>query len=76
MAHTDAPLADLARIFSQRFSEDRCLQIASSLTFTTLLLMLTIDHAFNNIWRVSRPRPLLQRILVYWTALPEWRERA
>jgi len=125
---------------SRRFGQDRCLQIASSLTFTTLLalvplvtivltlmsafpvfsalgehihafllqnmlpekagkvvagyieqftgragrltafgtafltvvafmMMFTIEHAFNSIWRVSRPRPLAQRILVYWAAL-------
>lgn len=135
----DAPLTALARIFGRRFSEDRCDQTASSLTFTALLavvpiatvaltlvsafpgfeslteqlrgfvvanllpqsadlitkyaeqfsenaahltavglaflgvtallLMLEIDAAFNRIWRVSRPRPLLQRILVYWTVL-------
>ncbi len=39
------------------------------LAVTALLLMLTIDHAFNRIWAVSRPRPLLQRVLVYWTVL-------
>ena len=27
--------------------------------------MLTIDRAFNNIWRVSRPRPLVQRLILY-----------
>ena len=134
-----APLTDLVRLLGQRFVEDRCAQIASSLTFTTLLalvpiitvaltivsafpvfeswighlqrfllhnvvpesvsaittyaaefsenttqltavgiafvavtalmLMITIDGAFNAIWRVSRPRSLLQRILVYWTVL-------
>ena len=139
MVIKNAPLTDLVRIFGQRFIEDRCIQIASSLTFTTLLslvpiitvaltmvsafpvfeslighlqrfvmsnvmpesvraittyaaqfsenatqmtavgvvflgvtslmLMFTIDSAFNDIWRVSRPRSLLQRILVYWTAL-------
>lgn len=139
MVIKSAPLTDLVRIFGQRFSEDRCVQIASSLTFTTLLalvpiitvalmivsafpafeslienlqrflihnimpesvsaittyaaefsdnatqltavgiafvavtalmLMITIDRAFNSIWRVSRPRSLLQRILVYWTVL-------
>ena len=133
------PLTDLVRLIGQRFVEDRCAQIASSLTFTTLLalvpiitvaltivsafpvfeswighlqrfllhnvvpesvsaittyaaefsenttqltavgiafvavtalmLMITIDGAFNAIWRVSRPRSLLQRILVYWTVL-------
>jgi membrane protein len=139
MVIKSAPLTDLVRIFAQRFVEDRCIQIASSLTFTTLLalvpiitvaltivsafpvfesfighlqrflinnivpesvsaitiyaaqfsenttqltavgmafvavtalmLMITIDGAFNAIWRVSRPRSLLQRILVYWTML-------
>jgi membrane protein len=134
-----APLTDLVRIFCRRFVEDRCIQIASSLTFTTLLalvpiitvaltvvsafpvfeswihhlqrflvnnivpqslasittyatqfsenasqltavgvtfvaltavmLMVTIDTAFNHIWRASRPRNLLQRILVYWMVL-------
>jgi membrane protein len=42
MAKTDAPFANLLRIFSQRFAEDRCLQIASSLTFTTLLAIVPI----------------------------------
>lgn len=139
MVIKSAPLTDLVRIFGQRFAEDRCVQIASSLTFTTLLalvpiitvaltivsafpvfeslidnlqrflvhnivpesvsaiaayatefsenatqltavgiafvavtalmLMITIDGAFNSIWRVSRPRSMLQRILVYWTVL-------
>ncbi len=134
-----APLTDLVRIFGRRFVEDRCMQTASSLTFTSLLalvpiitvaltvvsafpvfeslirhlqrflmnnivpesvssitayaaqfsenatqltavgiafvgltalmLMVTIDTAFNRIWRASRPRNLLQRILVYWMVL-------
>ena len=137
------PLRQLGRFLAhvfKRFSEDRCLQIASSLTFTTLLalvplvtltlalmaafpifsglgehihafllanmlpekagevvtgyieqfsgqagrltalgsavlavtaflLMFTIERAFNSIWRVSRPRPLAQRILIYWATL-------
>jgi membrane protein len=130
---------DLARIVARRFDEDRCLQIASSLTYTALLalvplvtiavtviaafpvfgsvtaalqtfilqnlvptsadsvatytqqfsrnaakltavgivfllvtsimLLLTIDRAFNDIWRVKRPRPMVQRVLVYWTLI-------
>jgi membrane protein len=134
-----APLTDLVRILGRRFQEDRCVQIASSLTFTTLLavvpiitvaltvvsafpvfeslmqhvrrflmnnivpdsvssltayaaqfsenatqltavgvafvvvtalmLMITIDTAFNDIWRTTRPRRLLQRVLVYWMVL-------
>ena len=139
MAIKNAPLTDLLHILNQRFVEDRCLQIASSLTFTTLLaivpivtialtvagafpvfgslltqvqdfivaslmpksvdavagyaeqfsenaarltavgvlflavtallMMFTIERAFNDIWRVPWRRRLLQRILVYWTVL-------
>lgn len=39
------------------------------LAFTSMLLMLTIDSAFNMIWRVSRPRTLVQRVLIYWAVL-------
>lgn len=132
-------LHELARIAARRFYEDRCLQIAASLTFTTLLsivplitvaltlisafpvfakmskalqrfvvehmvpaaagaiagyaeqfaanaakltavgvvilvitavmLLMTMERAFNQIWRVSRPRPVFQRVLIYWTLL-------
>jgi len=132
-------LVDLARIVTRRFYEDRCMQIASSLTFTSLLsivpivtvaltivaafpvfgemtaaiqafvlenmvpasadavvayteqfsrnaakltavgigflavtsimLLMTIDRAFNDIWRVRRPRSIVQRVFVYWTLI-------
>ena len=39
------------------------------LTLTAMLMMLTIDKAFNTIWRVSRPRALVQRVLIYWAVL-------
>ena len=39
------------------------------LVMTALALMLTIDRTLNNIWRVRRPRPIAQRVLVYWAAL-------
>lgn len=39
------------------------------LTITALLLMNTIDRTFNYIWRVRKPRALLQRFLTYWTVL-------
>ena len=35
---------------------------------TALALMLTIDRTLNNIWRVRTPRPIAQRVLVYWAA--------
>ncbi len=39
------------------------------LAVTAFLMMFTIERAFNSIWRVSRPRPVGQRILVYWATL-------
>jgi membrane protein len=39
------------------------------LGITALALMLTIDRTLNAIWRVRRPRPMAQRVLVYWAAL-------
>jgi membrane protein len=140
MPHPLSDLPPLLRLIGQRFKEDRCLQVAASLTYTTLLslvpivtivltvfsalpvfgdmmaqiklfllsnmmpasagkiisvymtqfsekaarltavgiallgvtafmLMQTIDHAFNVIWRVRRQRPWLQRFLIYWAVL-------
>jgi len=40
-----------------------------ALGVTALALMLTIDRTLNAIWRVQRPRPIAQRVLVYWAAL-------
>lgn len=127
------------RVVARRFNEDRCMQIASSLTYTTLLalvplitvaltlisafpvfagwttqlqsfllenllpqsahliarygeqftanaaqltavgiaflavtailMLLTIEHAFNQIWRVQRRRSTVQRIFIYWALL-------
>ncbi|HEX3139122.1 MAG TPA: YihY family inner membrane protein [Rhizobacter sp.] len=39
------------------------------LVFTALALMLTIDRTLNSIWRVRKPRPIAQRVLVYWAAV-------
>lgn len=39
------------------------------LAVTAILLMLTIERAFNQIWRVTRPRPLALRVLTYWGVL-------
>lgn len=38
------------------------------LVLTAIALMLTIDRTLNSIWRVRRPRPIAQRVLVYWAA--------
>jgi membrane protein len=42
---------------------------AAALIVTTVAMMLTIDRAFNQIWRVRTSRPFTQRLVVYWAAL-------
>lgn len=37
-----------------------------ALIFTSIMTIVTIEQAFNQIWRVRRPRPLMNRMLVYW----------
>jgi membrane protein len=39
------------------------------LLVTAVLTLMTIESAFNVIWRVRRPRPLAQRLLIYWSLL-------
>jgi membrane protein len=39
------------------------------LLVSAIALMLTIDKTLNNIWRVHRPRPFAQRVLIYWAAI-------
>ena len=39
------------------------------LFITALSLIFTIDRTLNAIWRVRRPRPLGQRLLIYWAAI-------
>ncbi len=39
------------------------------LALTAILLMAHINAALNAIWRVAEPRPLAQRIAVYWAVL-------
>jgi len=39
------------------------------LVITAVMLLLTIDRAFNQIWRVPRPRTTVQRVFIYWALL-------
>jgi len=39
------------------------------LALTAMLMMHTIEDAFNTIWRVSKKRTLIQRVLIYWAVL-------
>lgn len=41
----------------------------AALAVTAFMTMFTIERAFNSIWRVSRARPALQRIFIYWAVL-------
>src|SRR5215207_8934914 len=41
----------------------------AALVITAFALVLTIDRTLNGIWRVKRPRPLAQRVLIYWGAI-------
>jgi membrane protein len=59
-------------VYVQQFSSNAAKLTAagvSVLALTAIMLMLTIDRAFNTIWRVKRPRPLVQRVLIYWSLL-------
>jgi len=39
------------------------------LVVTSVMTMMTVESAFNLIWRVRKSRPLAQRVLVYWSIL-------
>jgi membrane protein len=39
------------------------------LAVTALMLLWTVNSTFDTIWRVTRPRPLLIRLLAYWAIL-------
>ncbi len=39
------------------------------LIITALMLMMRIEASFNLIWRVPKPRPLVQKITMYWAVL-------
>lgn len=58
--------------YMQQFTESAMRLTTVGIVFlavTAMMLMLTIDQAFNAIWRVARPRPLLMRLVVYWAVL-------
>ncbi|MBE7369889.1 YihY family inner membrane protein [Ramlibacter pallidus] len=41
----------------------------AALVVSAIALVLTIDRTLNNIWRVRRPRPLAQKLMIYWAAI-------
>lgn len=62
----------LIAVYMQQFAENAARLTALGIVLlgvTSIMLMLTIDRAFNTLWRVKRPRPLIQRVLIYWSVL-------
>jgi len=59
-------------VYMQQFADNAIRLTAIGTAFlgvTALALMLTIDKSLNAIWRVTRLRPLLHRLLIYWATL-------
>lgn len=61
-------IATYAFQFSQKAAKLTLLGTAL-LVVTAMMLLLTIDRVFNQIWGVRRPRPLLARLTVHWFTL-------
>jgi membrane protein len=58
--------------YAEQFADNaaRLTTVGIALLFVTaIIVLLTIDRAFNQIWRVARPRGLVKRIIVYWALL-------
>lgn len=56
------------RSFSQG-AQKLSIPSAIFLALTALLMLLTIERTFNEIWRVKEPRHGFQRVLMYWAVL-------
>lgn len=64
--------ADVIEKYTEQFVDNAARLTAVGLLFlalTAITLLITIDDAFNDIWRVRRPRPMLQRVLIYWALI-------
>jgi len=62
----------LTAIYVQQFAENAGRLTAlgvAMLGVAAIMLMLTIEHTFNRIWRVPRPRPVIARTLIFWGVL-------
>jgi membrane protein len=58
--------------YTQQFSTNAAKLTAVGIGFlavTAIMLLLTIERAFNHIWRVRRARSVVQRIFIYWTLI-------
>jgi len=58
--------------YVEQFAENAARLTAVGIAFlivTAIIVLLTIDRAFNQIWRVPRPRSMVQRVFIYWALL-------
>lgn len=63
---------DVIATYTQQFTKNAAKLTAVGIGFlvvTSIMMLLTIDRAFNDIWRVKRPRGIVQRVFVYWTLI-------
>ena len=59
-------------VYMQQFADNAAKLTAVGLSFlvvTAVLLLVSIEKVFNGIWRARRPRSLVQRVVIYWTAI-------
>ena len=64
--------AHLIARYGEQFTANAAQLTAVGIAFlavTAILMLLTIEHAFNQIWRVYRTRTTVQRIFIYWALL-------
>jgi membrane protein len=64
--------AESIAAYAEKFADNaaRLTAVGLLLLFVTAMIVLqTIDRAFNQIWRVPRPRATAQRIFIYWAIL-------
>ena len=58
--------------YMQQFADSATRLTAVGIVFlaiTAMSMMLTIDKAFNVIWKTTRPRPMVKRLVTYWAVL-------
>ncbi len=64
--------AEAIEKYTEQFIDNAAKLTAVGIVFlaiTSVMLLMTIDDAFNDIWRVRRARPMLQRVLIYWALI-------
>jgi membrane protein len=64
--------ADVVARYAEQFSANATKLTVVGLIFlavTAILLLFTIERAFDQLWRARHQRPIIQRAVVYWTLL-------